>query len=128
MNTLEQVLAKRVYDRVKSFITSFPDENCKQRKEYASMAQRLPVLVHTAGLVQSLAYVSDQGTDSHKELLNHLAFVIDECEDADTLLNLSRTLPFQEYRYLTLQVNIALTWFKRFAQSVTVAPQTSDVG
>jgi CRISPR type III-B/RAMP module-associated protein Cmr5 len=126
MNTLEQEIAQKVYQKVASYVRDHPDKNSIERQEYSSMTQRLPILVHTAGLVQALAFVADRGSDSHKKLLDHLADVIEGCEDAEDLLLQSRNQEFHEYRYLTLQVNIALTWFKRFAKSVSVLPG-SDV-
>jgi len=114
MKTLEQDLAQKVYKQVAAFANQSNDEDYS---EYSSMAKKLPVLIHTAGLVQALAFVNDRGKAAHKELVNQLANVLD-CRNADDLLEKSRTYQFEEYRYLTLQVVIALTWFKRFAQSV----------
>lgn len=119
MKTLEQELAQKVYQRIE------PLQESEDRKQYGSMAHRLPVLVHTAGLVQALAFVEDREIDAHKKLLNHLAEALD-FDDRQALLEKSRTAAFQEYRYLTHRVNIALTWFKRFAQSVLDVEPGSD--
>lgn len=117
MITLEQQFARDIYAIVKAYGDQHP-EGTKERKQYGSMAHRLPVLVHTAGLVQALAFVADRGKEPHKELLGHLAQVLYERADVDALLENSRNDSFQDYRYLTQRVNIALSWFKRFAQSV----------
>lgn len=116
MKTLEQDFAERIYQEIAQYSTQHP-EGSVQRKQYGSMAHRLPVLVHTAGLVQALAYVEDRGKDPHKELVDHLAAVLG-FPNRDALLSKSRQAPFHEYRLLTYRVNLALTWFKRFAQTV----------
>lgn len=127
MNTLDQHFAKHIYQLVNDYASLHP-EGTKERKQYGSMAHRLPVLVHTADLVQALAFVVDRGKDPHKELLDHLAQVLSDCADVDAMLENSRNYRFQEYRYLTQRVNIALSWFKRFAQSVLkVEPGTDEV-
>jgi CRISPR-associated protein Cmr5 len=141
MKTLDQVFAKKVYDVVAEYATNNP-EGSKRRKQYGSMAHRLPVLVHTAGLVQALAFVDDKGSDGQKDLLKDLADVIGlcpeetatptghpatPCDSVNALLEQSRTSDFQEYRFLTQQVAVALSWFKRYAQSVLkIEPNTGD--
>lgn len=111
MITLEQELAQKVYLKIE------PLQDKDERKQYGSMAHRLPVLLHTAGLVQALAFVEDRGKEPHQLLVDHLADVLG-FDERKALLEESRTAPFQKYRYLTHRANIALTWFKRFAQSV----------
>ena len=117
MNTLEQKFARDIYTIVSAYGQQNPEDS-KERKQYGSMAHRLPVLVHSAGLVQALAFVNDRGKPPHKELLDHLVQVLEDCDDVDMLLERSRSDDFKEYRYLTQRVSIALSWFKRFAQSV----------
>jgi len=116
MNTLEQDLAQSVYEKVSAYGKAHP-EDTSERKQYGSMAHRLPVLVHNAGLVHALAFVEDRDKDAQKILMEHLAAVLG-FDERKNLLDESRTAPFQDYRYLTHRAVIALTWFKRFAQSV----------
>jgi CRISPR-associated protein Cmr5 len=124
MITIEQKLAKAVYEKVDAF-GQVHLANSVERKDYGSMAHRLPILVHNAGLVQALAFVEDRGKDSHKELLTHLAAVLGFAKRSE-LLSESRTAEFQSYRCLTRRANIALSWFKRFAQSVLDVEPTAE--
>jgi CRISPR-associated protein Cmr5 len=124
MITLEQKLAQVVYGKVAAYGQTHPVDSVN-RKQYGAMAHRLPILVHNAGLVQALAFVEDRGNDAHKELLDHLAAVL-EFSNRSELLSESRTAEFQSYRYLTRRVNIALSWFKRFAQSVLDVEPTAE--
>ena len=81
------------------------------------MALKLPVLVQNAGLLQALAFVEGKGTDAQKRLAEDLAGVLGYGDSAERLRNACIDLSFGEYRYLTRRAMIALTWFKRFAQS-----------
>nr|HID14940.1 type III-B CRISPR module-associated protein Cmr5 [Anaerolineae bacterium] len=112
MRTLEQKLAAEIYKQVQCL------EDQKQRaKEYGSMAHKLPVLIRQAGLVQTLAYVAARGKPGARQLLADLADVLG-FDSADDLLARSRETELLDYMYLTRQATVALTWYKRFAQSV----------
>ena len=117
MKTLEQEFAIEVYSKVKDYTDKY-GEGSQELKDYSSMADRLPILVRTAGLVQTLAFVATRGKDPHKELLLHLAQVVKGTDDFEELMADSRNGNFEDYRYLTQRVNLALGWFKRFSQSV----------
>lgn len=113
MRTRNQGYALAAFKKV----TLFEDRTDKVKKKYGSMAHRLPVLVRSAGLAQALAYVSARGSEEHQVLLKHLAEVLGE-QDVDSLLERSRRAELGDYMYLTYSVLTALSWFKRFAQSV----------
>jgi len=116
MKTLSQILAEKVYIQVEQFGKNH-SKGTKVRDSYCSMVERLPVLVHSAGLVQALAFLMSRGDDAYNALLNQLAAVLGS-EDSDKLLASCQNAEFKEYRYLTHNVNIALSWFKRFAVSI----------
>jgi len=126
MNTIRQKYASNVYEAVKKY----QKENSKNKTaldEYGGMALKLPVLVHTAGLAQALAFVKSRGKTSLDALLDDLAQVINE-KDADNFLKRSREAKLQDYVYLTKKSLTALEWFKRYAQSVLNVESTDDDG
>lgn len=120
MRTLEQELAATVYEQVSRLQT-----NEERAKEYGSMAHKLPVLIRQAGLVQALAYVAARGKPGAKQLLEDLAQTLGE-NSANDLLRRSRKASLLEYMLLTRKATIALTWYKRFAQSVLGVEQTEE--
>lgn len=125
MNTLEQQYAAQIYEQVQQYGEKYPDKESKERKKYGSMSHKLPILVRTAGLVQALAFVDSRGKDPHHALLEHLAQVVVE-DSASAFLKQSREGGLQTYMYLTKRTLLALTWYKRFAESVLdVAPTES---
>ncbi len=118
--TLEQELAARIYKQVAQL-----EDDKARAKEYGGMAHKLPVLIRQAGLVQALAYVSARGKDGAKQLLEDLAHVLG-CNSAEVLLKESREAELLAYMDLTHRATIALTWYKRFAQSVLGVEPTDE--
>ena len=114
MNNLNQTLARNVFDKIEAINTAGRDDEYK--KKYGKMALRLPALVQSAGLLQALAFVEDNKEIPPKDLLADLASVLD-FPSKNALLDACINSPFGEYRYLVRRSVIALTWFKRFAQS-----------
>ncbi|RME12108.1 MAG: type III-B CRISPR module-associated protein Cmr5 [Ardenticatenia bacterium] len=120
MRTLEQEMAATIYEQVSRLQT---DE--ERAKEYGGMAHKLPVLIRQAGLVQALAYVAARGKPGAKQLLEDLAAALGQ-GSADDLLCASREANLLEYMRLTREATIALTWYKRFAQSVLGVEPTEE--
>jgi len=115
VQTRDQEYAARAYEKAKAAVAAYPDET--ERSKYGAMCHKLPILIRTAGLAQALAFVDARGDAPPKKLLDDLAAVIGEQTKADLLLK-SRTAPLHDYMLLTRSSMAALTWFKRFAQSV----------
>jgi CRISPR-associated protein Cmr5 len=99
----------------------------KEYKKYGAMAHKLPILIHTAGLVQALEFVNSRGSAIQKRLLEHLAITIGK-QDAKTLLEAAHSGELSEYMHLTRQVQAALLWYKRFAQSILEVDVTEAAG
>lgn len=116
MKTISQSLAEVVYPKVEEFGKDVPKDS-EIRKKYCTIVERLPVLVHNAGLIQALAFVRSKEEKAYDRLLEQLASVMG-CSDSDELLKKCQKAEFQEYRYLTFKVNAALMWFKRFSLSI----------
>ncbi|MBT9176801.1 MAG: CRISPR system Cmr subunit Cmr5 [Firmicutes bacterium] len=110
MLTRNQRYAAQIFEQVSQFREAPETE----RKKYGSMAHKLPVLIHTAGLAQALAFVDSRGSAEQKKLLDHIAAVVNEPD----LLARSRTAELNDYMRLTHEVLAALVWYKRFVQSV----------
>lgn len=117
--TLQQEYAAAVYEKV----CAHEDKDYKTK--YGAMALKLPILIHTAGLAQALAFVQTRDKEPFKLLLTDLAQVIGQ-ENASALVENSRTAQLEEYVYLTKQTMTALEWFKRYAQSILKVKTTDD--
>jgi len=113
MQTREQKYAESVYNQIYAIYASGE----AYHKKYGSLAHKLPILVRQAGLAQALAFADTRKPPAQKKLLEHLAAVVLD-SDVRTLLTQSRTLPLLPYMRLTDDVMLALTWYKRYVQSV----------
>ena len=126
MQTREQQYAGLIFHQILDYSGKYASDT-PECKQYGAMAHQLPVLVRTAGLAQALAFANSR-KEPHRELLGHLAAVVNE-ENVNQLLARSRSAELAEYIYLTERVLSALTWYKRFAQSVlNVSPTTDPEG
>lgn len=121
--TLEQIFAKEIYGQVKEYHDHHPKEDIEK---YGSIAHKLPILVRTAGLTQALGFVDSRKKEPFRDLLEHLAQVVAQC-DREHYLERSRNAELQEYVYLTRKTMLALKWYKRFAQSV-LEVEATDAG
>ena len=114
MRTRNQEFAAKVFGQVTQVAGRLGRE---ESKRYASLTQKLPVLVRTAGLAQALAFVDARGGAAGERLLGDLAAVVG-LTTAQRLLECAREAELPEYMRLTGTVLEALNWYKRFAQSV----------
>ncbi len=103
-------------------VTGIANNSAVYKQKYGTMAHKLPMLIHTAGLAQALAFVEARKEDAHQDLLNHVAITIEE-QSGQQLTERSRTTTLSDYMFLTQRTLSALVWYKRFAESIlNVAP------
>lgn len=113
MKALSQEYAAMVYGQVEKR----KDKTDKERKQYGSMAHKLPVLVRQAGLLQAMTFVHTRGKPGHTALLGDLAQAVSG-SSAGQFLEKCRTNELADYIWLTRKTLAALEWYKRFAESV----------
>jgi len=122
MPTREQQYAASAYNQVYEIWAS----GNAYHKKYGSLAHKLPILVRQAGLAQALAFAATRKPPAQQKLLEHLATTVLDA-DVNTLLHQSRALPLLPYMRLTDDVMLALTWYKRYVQSVLgIDPTVED--
>lgn len=116
MKSLEQEIAKPVYDKVEAY-GKVHKKGTAERDQYISMAQKLPILIRTAGLAEALAFVESRKEEAYKDFLKDVATVVSGKNMRD-FAEASCSAEMQEYIYLTRRTMLALKWFKRFTESV----------
>ncbi|HVU69671.1 MAG TPA: type III-B CRISPR module-associated protein Cmr5 [Ktedonobacteraceae bacterium] len=137
MQTRDQQYACKIFDQVKTIAEMDP----ATANSYGSMAHKLPILIHTSGLMQALAFIDARHRGTKEKpagpelLLEDLSkTVLGDDATGETLLTRARGVPndpagsLQEYIYLTRQVLAALLWYKRYAQSILGVEQGQDNG
>jgi len=122
---LEKGRAEFAYNCVKEALGKLDD---KKRKEYRSYTRKIPQMILTNGLGQTLAFIyskKDKGNAYdliYKQLTDYLK------SDSTTRINIPETatelvewvisLPSSEYRYVTEEILAFLRWLKRFAEGM----------
>ena len=100
-------------------------------RKYGSMAFKLPVLVHNAGLVAAMHFVAARGSQPQREVLEHLAKQLQQAgflkgSGSEALLQALREAEMARTRALTREVQRCLNWYKRFTQSVLKVYSTDE--
>jgi len=123
LKTLEQQRAERAWTCVQEVTSRSQDF----KKRYGSLARKVPMLVLTNGLGQSLAFLKAKGkndpADEHTVLFRHLSnWVLEQVAPGATTSNrdlLQWVLQNDStaYRWATTEALAFLTWLKRFAEA-----------
>lgn len=119
METRDQRYARNAFMHVNAI------KNQKaEASRYGAMAHKLPMLIHTSGLIQALTFVDarHQEGSGPDRLLEDLSKTVLGANGAkEKLLSEARgegSSNLKAYIYLTRQVLSALLWYKRYAQSI----------
>lgn len=109
-------------------------KDSKERKDYASAAQKLPVLIRTAGLCQALHFLKSRSKDEDRsiigKLLTHLAEQLQWIDAAiisgDSLCERARQAGLSQYLWMTREALAVAEWYARLAQSELEIPRGGD--
>lgn len=115
--TLEQQRAALAYRHVQEV----PRDDEKMRDLYGSMAQKLPVLIRTAGLCQAVHFVRSRKKEILNTLLDHVAGqlhrVDEEITNGAKLCERVRNVELSQYLWLTREALASAEWYSRLSQS-----------
>ena len=125
--TLEQRRAALAFQHV----SEVPRDDQKARDLYGSMAQKLPVLIRTAGLCQAVHFIRSRNNKPILEtLLNHLASQLQRVDESITdgaaLCERVRTADLAQYLWLTREALASAEWYSRLSQSELGVDRAAD--
>lgn len=125
--TLEQQRAALAFQHV----SEVPRDDEKVRDLYGSMAQKLPVLIRTAGLCQALHFVRSRNNKPILgTLLDHLAAQLQRVDasitDGSKLCERVRTVDLTQYLWLTREALASAEWYSRLSQSELGVDRAAD--
>ncbi len=130
MASRDQQRAARAYEDVSRYLNK--DE--ASRKKYATMVYKLPSLLQTAGLCQTLHFAAGRsgGKDGDsRAVVEHLAGQLHRVNgvitNADSLLERARRAELAEYLALTDEAMACAAWYRRLVQGV-LKIDPSDAG
>jgi CRISPR-associated protein Cmr5 len=129
--TLEQQRAAAAFEHVRAIAGRHAKEST-ERKQYAAMAQKLPVLIRTAGLCQALHFLQSRRKDRQVlgDLLEHLAAQLARTErgiqNGDQLCEKVRKATLPSYVWMTREALATAEWYARLSQSELEIPRGID--
>lgn len=124
--TLEQQRAALAFQHVQEV----PEDDQKARDLYGSMAQKLPVLIRTAGLCQAVHFVRSRKKPILNKLLDDLALQLQRVDETivngTSLCDRVRTVALSQYLWLTREALASAEWYSRLSQSELNVNRTED--
>lgn len=86
--------------------------------KYGSLARKMPTLIQTNGLGQTLAFLKAKGKEHHSQMFDHLSgWLITRIAGTGDFLNRVFDMESQTYRLATTEALAFLQWLKRFAEA-----------
>ncbi len=125
--TLEQTRAVLAYRHVAQVGEDFA-EGSAERKSYGSFACKLPALLRSAGLCQTVHFLKSRNKETASRLLAHLAEQLHRIDAAiapldaparlvEALCKQAREAELASYVWLSREAVAAATWYARLAKS-----------
>ena len=127
LKTIEQGRAKYAFEKVKEISE---DRSKKLKENYKSTAKKLPVLIKTNGLGQTLAFLKSKGEkdeskpkNAHDRLYDQISIWL-QTEDFKGLVDVGElveqviNLESQAYRQVTVETLALLNWMRRFVDGL----------
>jgi CRISPR-associated protein Cmr5 len=116
VHTTNQKMAREAYSRI---------TRRKPGAEYASFAREFPILVHSCGLAQAVAFALAKG-EHWQEYVDDLAAVLrragwEQLSDARRLSQESCNQPVTQYLRLSRNVLAAAVWLKHYVEAGAAA-------
>ena len=127
---IEQGRAKFAFEKVKEISDNSEDGSERLKENYKSMAKKLPVLIKTNGLGQTLAFLKSKGgkidkktINAHDKLYEHIGTwlqtegfkgLVDPGELVEQVINLES----HAYRQVTVETLALLNWMRRFVDGL----------
>ncbi len=135
INKLEKGRAEFAYERVKDAISKL---NAKQQKEYRSYVRKIPTMILTNGLGQTLAFVkakSEKG-NAYELIYEQLTAYLRSNSTArismppgeNDLVKWVISCDSKDYRYITQELLAFLNWLKRFAEGMIEDKEETEEG
>jgi CRISPR-associated protein Cmr5 len=133
---LERGRAEFAYRKVKEVL----GKNEKIQKEYRSHAKKLPQMILSNGLGQSLAFTFSKAKDKEENAYHLLYSQLSEYLESESVARIAKpqnceliewviSLDSTQYRYVTEEVLAFLNWLRRFAEGmIVVDKESSDEG
>ena len=117
-------------DRAFQDVRKVADKDEAFQKKYATLVHKLPGLLCSAGLCQTLHFIHTRDEDAARRLLADLAPSLlagrGQTQDADALLAQARTAGLQDYLQMSQEARLLASWYRRMVQGVLKIQDASE--
>ena len=111
-------------------VESVKADKLGDEKRYGTLAYKLPVLLRTAGLAQTAAFLVSRGDQEGKRLMGHLGerLAFDSVRDAGEVFKKIAGAPTASYLAWTAEAIASADWYVRHVQAVLKVERTDEAG
>jgi CRISPR-associated protein Cmr5 len=99
-----------------SFVEEIKKKSPKRQKEYKSWVKKMPAMIKTNGLGQTLAFYETHNEQIYKDLAEWLH--TEKFIDSQNLIQELLKKESPEYRQITNEVMAILLWLRRFVDTI----------
>ena len=97
-------------------------------KEYRTLALNFPTMILQSGLAQAIGFLQAKGKEEHLLLLAHIAELLEENENKDSLHKKILEADLSHYQLLTRKAIEAASSLKRYTQALLPKPKDEQGG
>lgn len=124
---MQHIRSQKYAQRAYGLIQKVKDDN-KQVKEYRTLALNFPTMILQSGLAQAIGFLQAKGKEEHLLLLAHIAELLEENENKDSLHKKILAADLSHYQLLTRQAIEAASSLKRYTQALLPKPKDEQGG
>ncbi len=124
---MQHIRSQKYAQRAYGLIQKVKDDN-KQVKEYRTLALNFPTMILQSGLAQAIGFLQAKGKEEHLLLLAHIAELLEENENKDSLHKKILEADLSHYQLLTRKAIEAASSLKRYTQALLPKPKDEQGG
>ena len=124
---MPHIRSQKYAQRAYGLIQKVKDDN-KQVKEYRTLALNFPTMILQSGLAQAIGFLQAKGKEEHLLLLAHIAELLEENENKDSLHKKILEADLSHYQLLTRKAIEAASSLKRYTQALLPKPKDEQGG
>ncbi|WP_153715894.1 type III-B CRISPR module-associated protein Cmr5 [Eikenella corrodens] len=124
---MQHIRSQKYAQRAYGLIQKVKDDN-KQVKEYRTLVLNFPTMILQSGLAQAIGFLQAKGKEEHLLLLAHIAELLEENENKDSLHKKILEADLSHYQLLTRKAIEAASSLKRYTQALLPKPKDEQGG
>ena len=124
---MQHIRSQKYAQRALGLIQRVKEKNEKV-KEYRTLALNFPTMILQSGLAQAIGFLQAKGKEEHLLLLAHIAELLEENENENSLHKKILAADLSHYQLLTRKAIEAASSLKRYTQALLPKPKDEQGG